>query len=289
MVFARDRLSKGFGDVAFTNIPDRATDRLFAETSEPSFSKTHPSRILAAMSSPLIDAKLLGTIVHDLRNPLNVVQLSTRMIDQMRGMEGANLEEDLAILRQNTQQLELMLQLLGDYCRQYETESLLNSMRFGTERLVLDAIELQREMQAAGDCNRVIESEIRPSAPAYLDLDLSRARLALGMALRNAMSTSSNGPTRIIAEGDRDRVTFRVKVEEPAKGAPQSVDLRADAFERLLPVAAERRALDLAIAARVSELFGGTARLEFEGAKSSSIILQWPVALNLDATTSRPA
>jgi signal transduction histidine kinase len=241
------------------------------------------------MSSPLIDAKLLGTIVHDLRNPLNVVQLSTRMIDQMRGMEGANLEEDLAILRQNTQQLELMLQLLGDYCRQYETESLLNSMRFGTERLVLDAIELQREMQAAGDRNRVIESEIRPSAPAYLDLDLSRARLALGMALRNALSTSSNGPTRIIAEGDRDRVTFRVKVEEPVKGAPQSVDLRADAFERLLPVAAERRALDLAIAARVSELFGGTARLEFEGAKSSSIILQWPVALNPDETTSRSA
>lgn len=241
------------------------------------------------MPSPPIDPKLLGTIVHDLRNPLNVIQLSTRMIDQMRGLERANLDEDLAILRQNTHQLELMLQLLGDYCRQYETESLLNSMRFGTERLVLDVIELQRELLGNGDRNRVIESELCPTAPAYLDLDLSRARLALGMALRNALSTSSKATTRIIVEGGGNDVIFQVKVEEAAKGAGHSEDLRADAFERLLPVAAERRGLDLAIAARVSELFGGTARIEFEGAKSSSIVLRWPVALNGNEVASQPS
>jgi signal transduction histidine kinase len=240
------------------------------------------------MASPPIDPKLLGTIVHDLRNPLNVIQLSTRMIDQMRAMEGANLDEDLAILRQNTQQLELMLQLLGDYCRQYETQSLLNSMRFGTQRLVLDVIELQRELLLNGQHNRVIESEIRPNTPESLDLDLSRARLALGMVLRNALSASSTARARIIVEGDQDWVTFRVRIEEPPKGPAHSADLRADAFERLLPVAAERRALDLAIAARVSELFGGTARMEFEDANSSSIVLRWPVSLSPRAIVSEP-
>jgi signal transduction histidine kinase len=232
------------------------------------------------MPSPPIDPKLLGTIVHDLRNPLNVIQLSTRMIDQMRGVEGAELDEDLDILRQNAQQLELMLQHLGDYCRQFETEPPVNAMRFGTERLVLDVIELQRELLASVDRNRVIESEIHATAPQYLDLDLSRARLALGMALRNALNASPSAKVRIIVEGEAQRVTFRVRVEEPARGNARSVELRADAFERLLPVAAERRALDLAIAARVSELFGGTARLDAEAADSSTIVLQWPVSLS---------
>jgi hypothetical protein len=109
------------------------------------------------------------------------------------------------------------------------------------------------------------------------------------MSLRNALSTSSKATTRIIVEGEGNDVIFQVKVEEAAKGAVHSEDLRADAFERLLPVAAERRGIDLAIAARVSELFGGTARIEFEGAKSSSIVLRWPVALNDKEIASQPS
>lgn len=232
------------------------------------------------MSSPPIDPKLLGTIVHDLRNPLNVIQLSTRMIDQLRGVQGADLEEDLMILRQNTQQLELMLQLLGDYCRQYETETLSNSMRFGTERLVLDVIEQQRDALTNGDRARPIDAQIEPTAPKSLELDLSRARLALGLALRNALVSAPKAGVRIIVEGDNGRVRFRIQVEDLSKSSPAPVDLRGDRFERLLPVAAERRALDLAIAARVSELFGGTARLAPEPDGSSSIVLDWPVALH---------
>jgi hypothetical protein len=55
--------------------------------------------------------------------------------------------------------------------------------------------------------------------------------------------------------------------------------LRGDSFERLLAIAAERRAVDLAIVARISELFGGSARLQREPGSSSSIILDWPVRL----------
>ena len=44
-------------------------------------------------------------------------------------------------------------------------------------------------------------------------------------------------------------------------------------------MAAERRGLDLAIAARVTELFGGTARLEVEPGQRSALILEWPERL----------
>jgi hypothetical protein len=57
------------------------------------------------------------------------------------------------------------------------------------------------------------------------------------------------------------------------------VALRPDAFERICGVAAERRGLDLAIAARVSELFGGTARLDAVEHRDTTVILDWPTRL----------
>jgi signal transduction histidine kinase len=223
---------------------------------------------------------LLGTIVHDLRNPLNVIQLSARMIEQTRHAVGADLHEDLAILRQNTQQLELMLQQLGDYCRQYETSNLSAAMRFGTKHFVSEVVELQRESAPPSAVDRPIDTEFRPAAPEDLELDLSRARLALGLALRNALIASPRGTVRIIVDGEDDRVVIRVVTDGPLKGPTiPAVSLRGDSFERLLPVAAERRALDLAIVGRITELFGGTAEFEVDTGTSSTILLRWPVRL----------
>jgi hypothetical protein len=42
---------------------------------------------------------------------------------------------------------------------------------------------------------------------------------------------------------------------------------------------AERRGLDLAIAARVSEMFGGTARLDAVEDRGTTVVLDWPTRL----------
>lgn len=229
--------------------------------------------------SPPLDPKLLGTIVHDLRSPLNVIQLSTRMIDQTQVIDRADLDEDLSMLRQNALHLELMLQHLGDYCRQYETEKLAASMRFGTERLVLDVIDTERESATNGQAKKTVTIELTQTAPRELELDLQRARLALSLALRNAWIATPHGNIRIVVDGSGDRVEIRVISEGVTKESSPPEMLRGDSFERLLAIAAERRAVDLAIVARISELFGGSARLEREPGRSSSIILDWPVRL----------
>jgi len=41
----------------------------------------------------------------------------------------------------------------------------------------------------------------------------------------------------------------------------------------------DRLGLDLAIVARVTELFGGTARLEVEDGRGSTIVLDWPTQI----------
>ena len=54
---------------------------------------------------------------------------------------------------------------------------------------------------------------------------------------------------------------------------------RPDQFERLAGSAAERRGLDLAIASRISELFGGSARLVAEPERRTAVVLDWPSRL----------
>ncbi len=71
-------------------------------------------------------------------------------------------------------------------------------------------------------------------------------------------------------------------VDKPPPTTVSSMDIRPDKFERLAGSAAERRGLDLAIAARVSELFGGSARLEVEPGRRSTIVLDWPQRIPLD-------
>jgi hypothetical protein len=68
-----------------------------------------------------------------------------------------------------------------------------------------------------------------------------------------------------------------MSVDRPPPGSVESFELRPSSFERLCGSAAERRGMDLAIVARVSELFGGTARLEAVEGQGTSIILDWPV------------
>ncbi|MDR3634415.1 MAG: hypothetical protein P4L84_11470, partial [Isosphaeraceae bacterium] len=54
--------------------------------------------------------------------------------------------------------------------------------------------------------------------------------------------------------------------------------LRSQAFERLCGTAAERRGMDLAIAARVTELFHGSARLDV-AAGGTTLVFDWPERL----------
>jgi hypothetical protein len=68
-------------------------------------------------------------------------------------------------------------------------------------------------------------------------------------------------------------------VDLPPPSTVMAMELRPDRFERLTGTAKERRGLDLAIAARISEMFGGSARLEVVRERSSTIILDWPQRL----------
>jgi len=216
----------------------------------------------ARRGPPLIDARFLGLVVHDLRTPLNVIVLALGTIGHSVPRRNAEFNEDLKYLNDNTRQIEKMLVLLGDYCRLIEAESDLTATEFNPRRFLTDFLE--DHMERSGVDPTPVRLELGESCPREVALDPLKVGLALKHALSNALAAADDVPVRIRATGRAGRLVIEMVVDRPPPETLSSIDLRGESFERLVGVAAERRGLDMAIAARVTEMFGGTARLEVE-------------------------
>ena len=86
--------------------------------------------------SPAIDPQFLALVVHDLRTPLNVINLTIRAISQSVPTPSADFNEDLSFLQENSKQIEKMLAQLGDYCRLVESEQRPGGIEFETTPLL---------------------------------------------------------------------------------------------------------------------------------------------------------
>ena len=215
--------------------------------------------------------------MHDLRTPLNVVGLSLRMIDQAVPRNDPDLLEDLKFVEENFKQIERMLSQLSDYCRLFESEAPLTVTDFSPARMIGELVE-DRAMKA-GAGSPPLRLRIEESCPAEASLDPGRARLAIQYVLSNALASTQDVPVEITMRGGPDRLITEVRIDRPPPSSVKSLALRPDAFERLCGTAAERRGLDLAIAARVSEMFGGTARLDAVEDRDTTVVLDWPTRL----------
>ena len=227
-----------------------------------------------AEPAPVADHRFLALVVHDLRTPLNVIGLTIRAIGQSNPTNNPEFEEDLTFLQENAKQIERMLAQLGDFSRLIESERATAPVEFEARRFLADFLE---EKQAKRDSEfKGVRLEFAPDSPVEVSLDATKARLALGHALANAVAAAGEAPVKIRSKGPEGSWTIEFVVDKAPPPTTTPVQLRSHVFERLLGSAAERRGLDLAIASRVSELFGGSARLEVEPGVRSVVALEWP-------------
>jgi signal transduction histidine kinase len=234
-----------------------------------------------------INAHLTCLIVHDLRSPLNVIGLSLRMLEPSLPRDDPEVREDLQFIDENFRQLERMLSQLGEYARLFEPTLELNPYEFDPERLVAELIETHPAL--AGGKAPPVRLEVEPSTPPEVRLDQPRARIAIEHVLTNAVAAAHNEPIRLTLRGAGSgsggagqgaRWIIEVAVDRTPPNCVHSVELRPQSFERLCGTAAERRGMDLAIAARISELFGGTARFEAVPEQGTAIVLDWPARMD---------
>jgi len=241
------------------------------KAASPSATAEHPA------TSP-IDARFSALVVHDLRTPLNVIGLSLRMIEQVLPRDDPEVEEDLRFIDENFRQIERMLTQLSDYARLFDRGLRLSVSEFDPRRLVDDLLESRSSR--TGVKLSPVRLEIQKTCPSEAALDQGRARMAIEYALINANAAAYDEPIRLTLRGGPQRWVVEVAVDRPPPSSVGSLDLRPQVFERLCGSAAERRGMDLAIAARISDLFGGTARLEAVEGRGTTLILDWPARVN---------
>jgi len=233
-----------------------------------------------AASPPVIEPRFLALAVHDLRTPLNVIGLTIRAIAQSAPIKNPEFDEDLTFLQENARQIEKMLAQIGDFCRLVESTTPPSGMEFDLTRFLRDLLE-DRASRPGVEATPVT-LDLDGNGPREVSLDSNRTRMAIQHALANAVSAAGTAPVRVRVGGDEDRVKVEIVVDRPPPPTVTSMDLKPHVFERLSGSAAERRGLDLAIAARISELFGGSARLEVDPGQRSTIVLDWPARIATD-------
>jgi|GEM_PF-1876053 len=242
-------------------------DRLMARSE-------HGAREPVPKSNPPLALDLFPLMVHDLRTPLNVVGLSLRMVEQGLPETHSELHDDLKFIEDSFKQIERMLALLSDYARLFEPDFVLDPAEFDPRRLVSELIESHPNR---GNGRPIpIHLEVEPSCPQAVVLDQTRLRLAVQYALANACGAARDAEVRVVLRGAGDRLVteFRVPSAPPSSVSP--FELNPQLIERLCGSAAERRGMELAIVARISQLLGGSGRLETEPGQSSRIVLEWP-------------
>jgi len=230
-----------------------------------------------------IDSRFLSLVVHDLRTPLNAMTLTMRLVEQSVPGGNAELDDDLRVLNENVRQIERMLAQLSEHCRLSDDAIVLRREEFDPRRMVGELLEDDVLASAPGGAPGLV---VRPGCPAVVELDPAWARTATRHALENALAAAEGGLVQVTLGGQADRLVIEVTVDRAPPPSVHSARLRGDHSERLLGGPHERRGLELALAARVSELFGGTARLEVAPSRSSTIVLDWPTRLESSARSS---
>ncbi|HEX8199496.1 MAG TPA: HAMP domain-containing sensor histidine kinase, partial [Isosphaeraceae bacterium] len=222
------------------------------------------------MENPL-NPRFLSLVVHDLRTPLNVIGLSLHIIERTVSPDQSDVVEDLRAIRDNIVQMERMLAYLADYCRLISEPARPAAVTFSPRTLLEELVETQA--LRAGPGGAAVQLEVGAESPPAVELDERLARLALQYALNNATSSANGQPVRVRLGGGQGRCLIEFHVDRPPKSSVRPVPLQPDSYERLMGTAEDRRGLDLAIVARITELFGGSARLEVTEGRGTAIVL----------------
>lgn len=221
-----------------------------------------------------LGAHFMALMIHDLRSPLNVLKMTSAMLNMTMPKDDPNTEEDLQALEDNITTQEWLLKALEDYFALFQPGRPMSPSLFSPRRLVTELLEPARI--GFGSKTTGVSLNVNGRCPAEALLDAKLAHKALTYALANAAVAAEGTPVRVEVDGSPGRWVTRVIIDQPPRECVVPLSLNPFAFERLSGIAAERSGLDLAITSKISELFGGSARLDAEPGRRTAIVLDWP-------------
>jgi signal transduction histidine kinase len=208
--------------------------------------------------------ELLGTLSHELRNPLNAI-LGWATILTRRGDLPEPVTQGLQAIERNSRLQARMIADVLDYA----------AVSAGQARLVIELIDpypvvraaMEGVAAAARDAGVAVEASF-DAGPLRIEADAGRLQQIIGHLLSNAIKFSSRGKAvRLAAQRSGD--CFRLVVSDQGKGIDPEFLPRI--FERLgrqdatTPRTHGGLGLGLAVVKQLTELHSGTVRAESAG------------------------
>jgi signal transduction histidine kinase/CheY-like chemotaxis protein len=267
-----NRLSIAFDNVILYEQIQRANANLEERVAERTQDLTTANRRLAAQWARLRQAnafksEILGTVAHDLKNPLGVILGRTEILKEMMAGAGAleaNVQAQIAYIRDAANRLtEMVDDLVSD--------AMADALNITIRREPVDIAILVQEVAEA---NRPLaarkEQTIAVSAPpdhaAMCDVD--RIREAIDNLVSNAVKYSPlGGAIDLLVTQEAAGIVVQIK-DQGAGLSPEDISRLFGRFQRLSakPTAGETSTgLGLSIVKRIVDLHGGRIAVESAG------------------------
>jgi signal transduction histidine kinase len=221
--------------------------------------------------------ELLGTLSHELRNPLNAI-LGWATILTRRGDLPEPVTQGLQAIERNSRLQARMISDVLDYA----------AVSAGQARLVIETIDpypvvraaMEGVAAAARDAGVAVEASF-DAQPLRIEADAGRLQQIIGNLLSNAIKFSSRGKAvRLAAQRSGD--CFRLVMSDQGKGiAPEFLPCIFERFGRqdaTTPRTHGGLGLGLALVKQLTELHSGTVRAESAGTGlGATFTLEFPL------------
>jgi signal transduction histidine kinase len=277
------RLSIAFDNVILYEQLQESNARLEERVAQRTQDLMSANRRLAAQWSRLRQAnnfksEILGTVAHDLKNPLAVILGRTEILKEMIADAPApNMQAQIDYIRNAAKQLT---EMVDDLVADAMTDALDISVR-------REAIDLAILVEEVAEANRPLAERksqvLMVTAPRehIASVDADRVRDAIDNLVSNAIKYSPIGGEIDVNVGrDGDSIVVQVK-DQGAGLSPEDISRLFGRFQRLSakPTAGESSTgLGLSIAKRIVDLHGGRISVESAGpGQGATFIMTLPV------------
>lgn len=266
------RLSIAFDNVilyqqlheANTQLEDRVTQRTRALTQA---NRRLSAQWLRLQRANQFKNEILGTVAHDLKNPLGVILGRTEMLTELIAVDSSkdNMAAQIEHIRDATRRLTAMVDHLI-------SDAMADAFDITIRREPVDLAALVSDVAEANRPSAVNkQQQIAVSTPSHIDLtmcDADRMREAIDNLVSNAIKYSPiGGRIDILVNGDANHVCVSVS-DEGAGLSPEDLDRLFGRFQRLSakPTGGESSTgLGLSIVKRIIDMHGGNVTADSAG------------------------
>jgi signal transduction histidine kinase/DNA-binding NarL/FixJ family response regulator len=266
------RLSVAFDNVILYEQLQRANTRLEERVAARTQELTNANRRLAAQWARLRQAnafksEILGTVAHDLKNPLGVILGRTEILREMIGGAGAldeNVKGQIAYIRDAANRLTGMVDDLV-------SDAMADALDITVRR---ESVDISVLVQEVAEANRPLatrkQQTITVAAPAnhIAMCDADRVREAIDNLVSNAVKYSPIGGAIDLLVGEEDGGILIQVSDQGAGLSPEDISRLFGRFQRLSakPTAGESSTgLGLSIVKRIVDLHGGRIAVQSAG------------------------